>query len=105
MLGFTKICLISNLTCQIHKISEFQAFLIAMPVWRDTFWVLAARRVQLCHTQALYLDNRKQTSKAMNSFCLLRHFTSISSPLFKLLQQHYSLQCYSQGQVVFCPSR
>lgn len=103
MLGFTKICLISNLTCQIHKISEFQAFLIATPVWRDTFWVLAARWVHLCHTQAPYLDNRKQTSKAMNSFCLLRLFTSNSSPLFKLLQQHYSLQCYNQGQVAFCP--
>lgn len=85
MLGFTKICLISNLTCQIHKIGEFQALLIAMPVWSDTFWVLAVRWVQLCHTQTPYLHNRKQTSKAMNSFCLLRLFTSISSPLFKII--------------------
>lgn len=90
------------------QISEFQALLIATPIWRDTLWVLAARWVQLCHTQAPYLDNKKQTSKAMNSVCLLRLFTSISSPLFKLLQQHYShysLQCYNQGQVAFCPSR
>lgn len=51
MLDFTKICLISNLTCQIHKISEFQTLLIATPVWSDIFLVLTARLVQLCHTQ------------------------------------------------------
>lgn len=59
------------------QISEFQALLFATPIWRDTFWVLAARWVQLCHTQAPYLDNIKGHEQHLSAEAFYLHIFTI----------------------------